>query len=868
VADDSTTCASPLFVTIYVEFPPAHEYSFLVADLHNLSLFPSTVAQVVSGLRSIGYNGALLEENYKFPDWFSHGEEWSVAAAAFGQTPVSYDSACIGVVQSNGLREQSLINRCRALGAPIMLEVDATEIREWNVNRKENSHGLIEAYRADRVADMLASRAADWRPQHLSRLKNIGSYQRHQQLGLFTGLLPELEERIQDNLDPLLRETLSQVRQSYLDSTGREPNASQTFKLIFWTLTAKVFFDRQASGFSKLSGDSEQLLNAVAKHYREKAPRLLTREARQIAADRIWKEFDFRNLSVEVLAQIWSSTLVDDDTKRELGIHLTSRTIVRYILERIPFNSLGDDKRIILEPCSGSAVFLLGAMNFLRPRLFAMDAAERHDYFVDHLAAIEADPFSVEISKFALTLADYPNPNGWAVASGDVFKGEIAADYLRRAAVVLCNPPYGDFDIDKRAHYSLPYVQRPAAILDQVLNHLHPEGVLGFVLPRIFVDGRGAYAEVRKRIAKRFASVEITLLPDRAFPDAGSEIAILIATDPIPHKGCRVINRKVNDGASPWADFAESHKVSSEYAAEFPVDAVERSLIVPELPEVWDFLVSYPTLEGIAEVHRGIEWNIPLTDEQGEETGNRSQLVIDHQAEGYKLGVPPKTDFKIFEQPATAYMNFRPELQRGGAWRHAWDRPKAILNKAARSRGHWRIAAFPDTIGLACYQTYFGVWPKLSAVDEWSLAAILNSPVANAFVATREGKTDVTKETLMLLPVPLFTEAQRVRLQELIKEYQKLTFALPLESVGGGDAESLLKQIDATVLSGYRMPPRIERQLLDFFRNQDRPTKHEFSEYFPEDFTACFSLSDYLSPEFASAAVGELLKRRGETPQA
>jgi hypothetical protein len=810
----------------------------------------------------MGYSGTLLEEGYKFPDWFSpQRDEWSVAAAAFGQTPISYDSACLGVVQANGLRSQLLINRCRALGAPIILEVDATEIREWAVSRKENCHGLIETYPANRVSDMLSSRAAAWRPQSLLRLKNLGSYQWNQQLGLFVGLLPELEEHIQRTLDPLLRDTLSRVRQSYVDSTGREPNNRQIFKLIFWTLTAKVFFDRQVSGFSKLSGDSDQLLTAVAKHYHEETPRLLTREARQIAADRIWTDFDFRNLSVEVLAQIWSSTLVDEETKRKLSIHRTSRTIVRYVVERVPFSSSGDDKRLILEPCSGSAVFLLGAMNVLRPRLFAMDASERHKYFVNHLAGIEADPFAVEISKLALTLADFPNPSGWNIQEGDVFDDSISKAYLNQAAVVLCNPPYSDFDQDERDHYHLPYVQRPAAILDQVLNHLHPEGVLGFVLPRTFVDGRGAYAKVRERISKRFASVEITLLPDRAFEGADSEIAILIACDPIPHKASRVTNRKVKDGAAPWAAFEESHQVSSEYSAEMPFEAAKRSLLVPELPEVWDFLVSYPTLGDVAEVHRGIEWNIPLTKE-GVETGNRSQLVTNRQVPGYKLGVAPQTDFKIFEYPATTYLNFLPEMQRGRPWRRAWEKPKAILNKAARSRGHWRMAAFPDSIGLACYQTYFGIWPKSNAFDEWLLSAVLNSPVANAFVATREGKTDVTKETLMLIPVPIFTEAQRIKLRELIERYQLLTYATPLNSVRSR-SEDLLKQIDATVLSGYRMPPRIERQLLDFFRGQDRPVKHSFSEYFPEDLSVYFSLSDYLSSDFALANVGELLKRMG-----
>jgi len=834
-----------------------------VAD-QSFTLFPNTLAQVVAGLRSIGYNGALLEEDYKFPDWFSGGDEWAVAAAAFGQTPISYDSACIGVVAANGLREQSLINKCRSLGAPVIVEVDATEIREWAVSRKENSHGLVATYGVNQIGDMVASRASDWRPQNLLRLKNIGSYQWNQQLGLFVGLLPELEEHIQENLDPLLRDTLSEVRRSYLDSTGREPNAAQIFKLLFWTLTAKVFYDRQVSGFAHLSGDSDELLEAVAKHYRENMPRLLTREARQIAANRIWTEFDFRNLSVEILVQMWSSTLVDDETKRKLSIHRTTRTIVRYILDRIPFSSSGENKRIILEPCSGSAVFLLGAMNVLRPRLFAMDASERHKYFVNHLAGIEVDPFAVEISKMALTHADFPNPNGWDIANGDVLDNSVAEDYLKRAAVVLCNPPYSDFDPTERIRS--PYVQRPAAVLDQVLKHLHPEGVIGFVLPRIFVDGRGAYAEIRERIAKRFASVEITLLPDRAFPDADSEIAVLVAVDPIPHKALHVVSRKVNDNPSAWAEFEASHQVSSDYAAEFSFESAERSLLIPELPEVWDFLDSHPKLDDVAEIHRGIEWNIPLT-ENGKETGNRSQLVKSQPTEGFREGIAPQTDFKIFEQAPTAYLNFRPEMQRGGPWRHAWDKPKAILNKAARSRGAWRMAAFPDSKGLACYQTYFGVWPISPLLDEWTLSAILNSPVANAFVATREGKTDVTKETLLLIPVPVFTETQKITLRELIKQYQKLTSAVPLEGLRG-DAEALLKRIDATVLTGYRMPPRIERQLLDFFRNQDRPLRHSFSEYFPPDFSMYFSLSDYLSPDFSSATVGELLKQMRETPSA
>jgi hypothetical protein len=832
--------------------------------MRDSNLMHETVNRVISGLRSIGYQGTLLEENYKFPDWFSPAaDEWSVAAAAFGQTPISYDSACIGVVCSNGLHGPQLVNKCRALGAPVLLEIGSNQITEWMVSRTEDNHGFVESYPFERIPEMFAMRAADWRPQSILRAKNIGSYKWNQQLALFVGLLPDLEHHIQGKLDPLLREMLSETRRVYRESTGREPNPKHLFQLIFWILTAKVFYDRQVPSFANLSGDVDDLLAAVARHYRTEVPRLLTREARQSAANRIWHEFDFRNLSVEVLIQIWSQTLVDEETKEELSIHRTSRTIVRYILDRIPLAPPGDERLIILEPCSGSAVFLMGAMNMLRHNLFGADASERHQYFVEHLVGIEKDPFAVEISKSALTLADFPNPNGWKVVNGDVFDPSVSSAYLKRAGVVLCNPPYSDFGEDERTLYDGKFVQKPAALLNRVLNDLHPQGVLGFVLPRRFIDG-GAYADARRRLAERFATLELTVLPDRAF-EADSEVVLLVATDPIPHAGCRVTNRRVDDNANAWANFESAHEVSSESVAEFSMDEAEESFLVPELSDFWGFLVNYPQLREFAELHRGIQWNKPLT-KHGGETGNRQLLIRNQPEKGYKLGVAPRTSFSVFEKPSLAYLNMLPEDQLLGAWKYQWEKPKAILNKAARSRGRWRMAAFPDTEGITCYQTYIGVWPTSSQFDEWLLSAILNSPVANAFVATREGKTDITFATLELIPMPHFTESQRNKLRKLIEKYQAITSAIMRNM--SDEAERVLKEIDATVLSGYRMPPRIERQLLDFFRDQDRPIKHSFSEYFPKDFSVYFSLSDYLSANFVSATLGDLRKRMRETPHA
>ena len=77
---------------------------------------------IVHGLRQLGYRDSLLQENYALADWFEQKQERRLVAAAFGETPASYDSACIGVIAANGIREHALVNGFRSLGAPILLE--------------------------------------------------------------------------------------------------------------------------------------------------------------------------------------------------------------------------------------------------------------------------------------------------------------------------------------------------------------------------------------------------------------------------------------------------------------------------------------------------------------------------------------------------------------------------------------------------------------------------------------------------------------------------------------------------------------------------------------------------------------------------
>lgn len=822
-------------------------------------------AEVLAGLRGIGYNETLLEQGYEFIDYFTPRREVrQIAAAAFGQTPPSYDSVCIGVALANGMREHNLVNQLRALGAPIILEVDNVEVREWAVARKANEHQLIARYPADRVSQMFENRARDWKPQPFLRAKNIGFFDEISQLSLFAGLLPELESQIQAQLEPLLHQALSNTKAIYNEINGHDPKPADLFRLIFWILTAKVFHDRRVNGFKRLGPNAEEILAAVAREYGEDAPRLLNQRARDAAVTSIWNSMDFRNLSVEVLSQMWSTMLLDADTKQRLGIHRTPRTIVNHIVNRIPLQQPGDDPRIIFEPCSGSAAFLIGVMNALRSNLFLMTPEERHKYFTSHMTAVEKDDFGVEISHLALALADWPNLKGWTkrVTQNDVFQPGVLTNYVTRAGVVLCNPPFEDLEPDER-DLQLYSPKKPVELLNRVLDDLHPSGVLGFVLPRNFVDGRG-YRELRRRIASRFANVDLTVLPDKAFEDADSEVALLVATEPIPHDVCQIAFRKVNDTAEAWKEFKLKHKVSSEYETTRTSEEAAETFAVYELPDVWKYLASRrQTLKDVAKLHRGLEWNRKLIV-KGKETGFRAEAVREEKPdENFRIGVAPQTDFGAFELPRLYYLSFVPEHERGKSYNRAWHKPKAIVNKSTHSRGPWRMAAFADTEGVAFYQTYIGVWPTTEDYDEVILAAILNSPLANAFVAAREGKTDITLETLKDLPLPRFTVNQRTLLKELIESYQRRIMTSPLESGALHDPVRLLMEIDALILDGYHLPPRLETAVLQFFQahGKNRPTVHAFDDYLPPDVGVYFSLSARLSPKFKNATLGKLLER-------
>lgn len=182
---------------------------------------------------------------------------------------------------------------------------------------------------------------------------------------------------------------------------------------------------------------------------------------------------------------------------------------------------------------------------------------------------------------------------------------------------------------------------------------------------------------------------------------------------------------------------------------------------------VWETLSRLPRLGDVAEVHRGIEYRVPMSS-------HKAELVSSEPRSGFAAGlVSAKDNFEPFFTGKFAFLNTDASVMLYEAYKLPWDRPKVIANAARLSRGPWRIAAVIDHQGLVCYQRFHGIWAKANTSLE-EIASVLNSPLANAFLYTNPaaGGRDNQIRAIEDIPFPDFTTAQTQTLVILVNQYR------------------------------------------------------------------------------------------------
>jgi len=766
------------------------------------------------GFQEIGYQEELLLNSYSFADFLSPSYSVrEIPLAGFAQHPPSYKSSGFGVLIANG--DSLRIEDFTALGAPhvFVIHPNNDEVYRWKMIAKQPEP--MESINIEEFVDTIRKNGEEWGPESILRAKSRSNYNQPQQLDFFDrGLLPVLEHEVHLKLNGLFERTLLAAINAHQNLKNRELDKNEykgLFRLVFRLVAAKLLADRQYRG-EWLDRDVISALDKVNDFYfRESKPEniRLEREVQQLVWDEIRSGFHLQNLSLEALAYVYENTFVNSETRKLLGTHATPPEIAEFVVNQLPFEKISNpSERTVFEPFAGHAPFLTASLGRLRSLLPPdMSDAERHEHFVNMLYGIELDSFAREVARYSLILADYPNPDGWQIREADIFAAPPIFDqYLKKASIVLCNPPFSQFSNDERNRYAnLRTANKAIEAISRVLDY--PPQMLGFVLPMSFTDGK-FYKTVRQKLAEAYNNISIVALPDIAFQYSEAETVVILASDQEENNARRW--QRIFISKEDYPDFWHTGQPTwrDEEVITGPIEDEPQLWKHPLTKNLRAHFEDFETLKDVAEIHRGIQYNSPVVDH-----------VSDFPKPGFTRGLQKVKDgLEPYLISGSKYLDLDPSVLNFNAHLHPWNLSKVIVNVTRISRGPWRLIAAIDDSELVCYKRFYGVWVKNNFPLEL-VAAVLNGPVANVLLSAPGKSRDNLMKDLYTIPLPKLTKDDADWLTQLVQEYQKKV----VSGNSSNELNALVAQINVTVLSGYNLPYRLESELLDYIGHVEPP---------------------------------------------
>lgn len=777
----------------------------------------------------LGYKMGNIVSDYRFAAVDVQGNPVvATDAAVFFDEPPSYRNAAIGVVRLAANEDAAAaVQERRSLGAPFFIAIDEHHVSAWVVS--PDGVRKVGATAADQWDEFVAEHQAKWQAQAVRRAKAIQVREPSPQHLLFdASVVYAIQGQVQLALSELLEKFLERFATEDGSQLSLEHDYCVLFPLVFRMLAAKILFDREDARIAHIDRqDVKEIVDFVSQLYSLPALGLRWTRAQRNQLEAAWQTLldglYVRNIAADDLAFVYENTLVTPETRRDFGTHSTPAAVAEYVVRSLDLPH-GDEllDLNVYEPFGGSCVFLTAAMRRFKELLPAhWSASEQHRHLVTHFAASEFDQFACEIARLSLILADYPNANGWHIHHEDLFDGVSLVRRLSQAQVVLCNPPFEDFAVDSDTRTSASSVHKPIEVLSRFIE-AGPR-CLGVVMPHGFSSHR-KYQDVLAQALARYEDVELLALPENTFAHASVGAMVLIAQQ--PRVGIRSGMTSLRRSVIHHRDFAQFERTlqpSHVDVAQVPAATTPAVELLDPLREVWEYLQDCPRLGDVASIHRGLEWHF-----------DQRQASSVRPGKGRKAGLHLLRDsvaqFRILQH---VYLEAREEFQRRGGANPSWHLPKVVCSAVRMSRGPWRIAAAVDTTGLLLSQQFFGIWsksPDASLVSLEAIAAVLNSPVGNAY--SRAHDPDKRLRVSVMAETPLPKSLSDPRLHGLIEEYARLAAQDgPLFGGSTHRLSELLMAIDATVLAAYDLPPRLEKALLQQIGSDGRPCGHPFDPY-------------------------------------
>ncbi|MBN8596952.1 MAG: N-6 DNA methylase [Planctomycetes bacterium] len=799
------------------------------------------------------------------------------------------DSACIAVVDG-GSDPIAAVRSCYELAAPVVW-VRHNGSAQWWIQKKEPER--FEPNFTGDFAALVREHREKLDPISIYQGRTLARFNPVKQLDFVdVGLLPmrrqEAGEKLHNTVESMIEATLKAMgRRSPPPKVVRE-----VFTSVFRMLAAKILKDKWVPGFSSLNLNSPRdLLEAITQHYDttgeiEPRPSFGYSDLRPAAAI-LNGPLNFAVVSPESLAYVYEHTLVTKELRKKLGIHATPPWLVDYMVWQLYdwVRAIPEDERHVFEPACGHAPFLLSMVRLLRMEMHDKDDNDVHAYLKDHIHGVEIDDFAREIARLSLTLADIPNPNGWDLQSGDMFASDVLMREAKRCRILLSNPPYEEFnkkDLDRYDAAHRPTQHGKAVeVLHRTIKNLSDAAVFAVVVPQSVLHSTDARA-TREVLLRDFDFREVCLFADKVFEEGEPESVVIIGRRrKVGETPCSTVKyRRVReDGVSR---FKSSYMPDSE--ADVPVtefqasaDKVMRS---PDLPDVWAALRTNPRLSSVADVGQGFSFAKKDLIDEARRLGNRQT------ADAVRAFIDGHTHIDIWGVPKAIWLS--PSRTPISPWRSGarTGQPQIVLNRTRIKRNPWRLKAMLDLEGHALKNNLLCIRPTLTGISPLALWALLNSPVANAFVACDTMKRDNSETLLADLPLPRANLLRELgRLESAAEQYMRLAssraasthaaasnkkHSAPLfeapASVATGPTDAQVREallvLDAETMRLYSLPAKLERQLFDYFCGKERRgIGCTFGDYYPPNFKSLVPLHKYISAGYRGSTVDQVAAR-------
>jgi len=276
---------------------------------------------------------------------------------------------------------------------------------------------------------------------------------------------------------------------------------------------------------------------------------------------------------------------------------------------------------------------------------------------------------------------------------------------------------------------------------------------------------------------------------------------------------------------------------------------------VPRLLEVWESLASRPTLAQIATIKTGIRYK------SLKHHPDLGRTLHSQPGESLKKGIDVVTSsFMQYTAEGQKYFSMNPEQHQNKAYLYKWDQEKVIVPASRNSRGSWRYAAAYDNSGLCVSRRFYAIWPKSpNLIPAKVITALLNSPVAMAYVSTHASQKDIPVSVYESIPLPSKDRLEQAK-DKIIGLVDKYIALINAELFIEDEVKSTLLEIDAEILRLYDLPPKFERQLLDLFWGEKRRVPLDFFGYIPPEYESWIPLHIYISQNFRKTKAQAILK--------